>query len=113
MIVRPSIQPSSPSRCTKAAVHGPQPEASAPRNPIAGSLREGCARATSSNPPAPQPRRAMISRLFNDRIGPLMVSDASEDIESARTRQEGVGTIFAFLFPRRLALLEVIAGHIH
>jgi hypothetical protein len=28
-----------------------------------------------------------------------MVSDASEDIESARTRQEGVGTIFAFLFP--------------
>ena len=41
----------------------------------------------------------MISRLFNDRIGPLMVSDASEDIESARTRQEGVGTIFAFLFP--------------
>jgi hypothetical protein len=28
-----------------------------------------------------------------------MVSDGSEDIESARTRQEGVGTIFAFLFP--------------
>ena len=28
-----------------------------------------------------------------------MVSDALEDIESARTRQEGVGTIFAFLFP--------------
>jgi hypothetical protein len=43
----------------------------------------------------------MISRLFNDRIGLLMVSDASEDIESARTRQEGVGTIFAFLFPNR------------
>src|SRR5882724_8917704 len=75
MIVRPSIQPSSPSRCTKAAVHGLQPEASAPRNPMAGSLRDGCAYATSSNPPAPQPRRAMISRLFNDRIGPLTVSD--------------------------------------
>jgi hypothetical protein len=28
-----------------------------------------------------------------------MVSDTSEDIESARTRQEGVGAIFAFLFP--------------
>jgi hypothetical protein len=28
-----------------------------------------------------------------------MVSDASEDIESARTRQEGMGMIFAFLFP--------------
>jgi hypothetical protein len=28
-----------------------------------------------------------------------MVSDAAEDIESARIRQEGVGAIFAFLFP--------------
>jgi len=27
-----------------------------------------------------------------------MASDALEDIESARTRQEGIGTIFAFLF---------------
>jgi hypothetical protein len=28
-----------------------------------------------------------------------VVSDAPEDIESARTRQEGTGMIFAFLFP--------------
>jgi hypothetical protein len=37
-----------------------------------------------------------------------MVSDASEDIESARTRQEGVGTIFAFLFPNSDALSFVV-----
>ena len=34
-----------------------------------------------------------------------MVSDAWEDIESAQTRQEGVGTIFAFLFPTNDRLL--------
>jgi len=34
-----------------------------------------------------------------------MVSDASEDIESARTRQDGIGTIFAVLFPNSDRLL--------
>jgi hypothetical protein len=44
-----------------------------------------------------------------------MVSDASENIESARTRQEGFGTIFAFQSPntdrlwRRPALCRIVA----
>ena len=37
--LRPSIQPSSRSRCTKAAVHGPQAEGVVvPRNPMVGSF---------------------------------------------------------------------------
>jgi hypothetical protein len=44
--LRPSIQPSSRSRCTKAAVHCVQFTCVlAPRNPIVGNL-PGCARAT-------------------------------------------------------------------
>src|SRR5262245_15150911 len=90
VIVRPSVQPSSASRCTKAAVHGAHPEASAPRNPIAGGLRDGWAAATSAKAPAPQPRSATTSRLFNGRIFPLMVSGCLGGyIETARTRQEG------------------------
>ena len=38
-MVRPSIQPSSCSRCTKAAVHALQPGASEPRTPIVGNNR--------------------------------------------------------------------------
>jgi len=41
--VRPSTHPSSPSRAAKAAAHGAQPEALAPRNPIVGSLLVCCA----------------------------------------------------------------------
>jgi hypothetical protein len=46
--VRPSIQPSSRSRWTKAAVQGLQVVAFAPRNPIIGSL-VCCARAGSGH----------------------------------------------------------------
>ena len=48
--VRPSIQPRSPSRCTKTAVHGRQAEAvAAPRKPITGTFAGCCARATSGH----------------------------------------------------------------
>ena len=55
--VRPSIQPSSRSRCTKAAVHGLMAEGVlAPKNPMVGSLPACCARAASGH--APPRRRA-------------------------------------------------------
>ena len=48
--VRPSIQPSSRSRCTKAAVQWLQAEGRrAPRNPMVGSLPGCCARAASGH----------------------------------------------------------------
>lgn len=63
--VRPSIQPSSPRRWTKAAVHGPPPDAEVfPKNPMVGSLPFGCARVASGHAAAAPPRRAMISRRF-------------------------------------------------
>src|SRR5262249_47298685 len=52
-MVRPSTQPSSPSRCTKAAVHGRQPAASDPLNPIVGSLPDCCPCAASGHAAAP------------------------------------------------------------
>ena len=62
--VRPSIQPSSRSRCTKAAIHGLQAEGVlAPRNPMVGSLLGCCARAASGHAAAP-PSSVMNSRRF-------------------------------------------------
>src|SRR5262249_61880864 len=62
--VRPSIQPSSRSRCTKAAVHGLQAEGTAvPRYPTVGSFG-CCARAASGHAAAAPPRSVMNSRLF-------------------------------------------------
>ena len=65
--VRPSIQPSSCSRCTKAAVHGPQAEAAAvPKNPIVGSFAGCCARAASGHvaaPPSAAPPRNPLCQL--------------------------------------------------
>ena len=55
--VRPSIQPSSRSRCTKAAIHWLAAEGVlAPRNPMVGSFAGCCARAASGH--APPRRRA-------------------------------------------------------
>src|SRR5271154_5193946 len=73
-MVRPSIQPSSRNRSTKAAVHALQIEASAPRNPTVGSLPACCARAASGHVAAPPPTSVMNSRRL---IGcaPLIVSD--------------------------------------
>jgi hypothetical protein len=49
-MVRPSIQPSSRSRCTKAAIHllwvADVPE---PKYPMVGSFATCCARAPSGN----------------------------------------------------------------
>src|SRR5262249_50795871 len=54
--VLPSIQPSAPRRATNAAVHGAKAAASAPKNPMVGSLPAGCARTASGQqaiaPPA-------------------------------------------------------------
>jgi hypothetical protein len=61
-MVRPSIQPSSRSRATKAAVHGAQAVASPPRNPIVGSLADRCARAASGHAATAPPINAMNSR---------------------------------------------------
>ena len=63
--LRPSIQPSSRSRCTKAAVHGPQAEAVVvPRNPMVGSFPACCARAASGHAAAAPPSSVMNSRRF-------------------------------------------------
>ena len=61
-MVRPSIQPSLRIRSTKAAVHGLQLDASAPRNPMIGSLPACCARATSGHAAATPPSSVMNSR---------------------------------------------------
>jgi hypothetical protein len=62
-MVRPSIQPSSRSRCTKAAVQGLQTEASVPKNPMVGSFPGCCARAAIGHAIAP-PSTVMNSRRF-------------------------------------------------
>src|SRR5262249_18874251 len=49
--VRPSIQPRSCSRATKAVVQGPQADAFEPTNPIADSLPACCARRPAQPPP--------------------------------------------------------------
>ncbi len=55
-IVRPSIQPSSRNRCTKAATHWPWDEGvPATRNPMVGSLAACCARAASGHVAAAPP----------------------------------------------------------
>ena len=62
--VRPSIHPSSRSRCSKAATHWPAAARVCPlRNPMVGSLPDCCARAASGHANAP-PRRVMKSRRF-------------------------------------------------
>jgi len=62
--VRPSIQPSSRSRCTKAAVHWLQfAEVAAPSKPMVGSLA-CCARAASGHAAAAPPNSVMNSRRF-------------------------------------------------
>ena len=61
--VRPSIQPSSRSRCTKAAVHWPQAEAvAAAQKPDGRQLAVCCARAASGHAAAAPPSSVMNSR---------------------------------------------------
>jgi hypothetical protein len=63
--VRPSIQPSSPNRRTKAATKWLQPEGVlAPKNPMVGSFADRCARAASGHATVAPPTRVMNSRLF-------------------------------------------------
>jgi hypothetical protein len=60
--VRPSFQPSSRRRCTKAAVHWLQAEdMPGPKNPITG-VADCCARAASGQATAAPPSREMNSR---------------------------------------------------
>jgi hypothetical protein len=60
-MVRPSIQPSSRSRCTKTSIHGRHMAALLPNTPTVGSFGGCCARAASGQAAAP-PRSAMKSR---------------------------------------------------
>ena len=89
--VRPSIQPSSRSRCTKAAVHWLQFEGVlAPRNPMVSSLPGCCARAASGHAAAP-PTRVMKSRRL---IGRSQVQEtqhctgSNEYFDRARTTHQ-------------------------
>src|SRR5258706_10256642 len=61
-MVRPSIQPSSRRCATKAAVHGPKAEASAPKKPMVGSFPACCASAASGHAAAAPPNSVMKSR---------------------------------------------------
>src|SRR5262249_37120096 len=63
--VRPSIQPSSRSRCTKAVTDLLWPEGvDAPRNPIVGTFAGCCARAASGHTAPAPPSRLMKSGRF-------------------------------------------------
>src|SRR5215831_15767003 len=97
-MVRPSTQPSSRRRATKAAAHGAKPEALAPRNPIVGSLPVCCAPATSGHAAA-APRNGMNSRRL---IGPPV---QEKGIVSAQTR-----TMEEAEFVRQAAVLDVRFG---
>src|SRR5262249_55030481 len=79
-MVRPSIQPKSRNRCTKAATHWLQAEGVVvPRNPMVGSFPACCARATSGHAAAP-PRSEMNSRRC--------VSTLAEFIAYAKVNQK-------------------------
>src|SRR5262249_10916423 len=63
--VRPSIQPSSPKRRTKASVHGRQTDAAAaPRRPMVGTFPGCCAVAASGHAAAAPPSSVMTLRRF-------------------------------------------------
>src|SRR6266480_3667467 len=67
--VRPSIQPSSRSRCTNAANHWPCDEGvPGTRNPMVGSFPACCAWAASGNAAAAPPSNLVKSRLFIDHL---------------------------------------------
>jgi Poly A polymerase head domain len=62
---RPSIQPSSRSRCTKAANSRPSADGViAPKNPMIGSFVGCCARAPSGHAAAAPPSSVINSRRF-------------------------------------------------
>jgi hypothetical protein len=61
--LRPSIQPSSRSRCTKAAIHWLVADAVLEfKNPMVGSFEGCCARAASGHAVAAPPRSVINSR---------------------------------------------------
>jgi hypothetical protein len=65
VMLRSSIQPSSRSRCIKAAIRWLSAEGVVePRSPIVGSLSVCCARAASGHAAAAPPRSVMKSRRF-------------------------------------------------
>src|SRR5258706_14920829 len=69
-MVRPSIQPNSPRCATKAAVHGPKAEASAPKKPMVGSFPACCASAASGHAAVAPPNSVMKSRRLIASPGP-------------------------------------------
>src|SRR5262245_39394884 len=69
-MVRPSLQPSSRSRWTKAATNRLQVAGVvAPRNPIVGSFPACCARAASGHAAAAPPSKAMNLRRLTSSMG--------------------------------------------
>jgi len=110
-IVRPSIQPSSRSRCTNAAIQGLQAaDVLVPRNPIVGNFAGCCARAKSGHAPAAPPtmrincRRLMhapasISIPSDQPAACAKVTSASGPMIDSRTAAK----IFVIRPPRRPA----------
>jgi hypothetical protein len=84
--VRPSIQPSSCSRCTKAATHWLLAEGvAAPKNPMIGSFAGCCARAASGHAAAPASSDMNAPRFMPD-IGPDRPRAISEAGGGPRSR---------------------------
>jgi hypothetical protein len=68
--VRPSIQPSSRNRCTKAATHWLSAEGVfAPNSPMVGGFVASCARAPSGQLTAAPPSSVINSRRFMSIMG--------------------------------------------
>jgi hypothetical protein len=82
--VRPSLQPSSRSRCTKATVHRLQAEGVAvPSSPMVGRSPACCARAASGHAAAAPPRTVMNSRRF---MSDVRIPDKSPAMGTHRAR---------------------------
>jgi hypothetical protein len=83
--VRPSIQPSSPSRSLKAETHWPAVEAVGPlRNPIVGGFPVCCVRATSGHAAAAVPISVIKSRRLIVAPGRDTASYRFKEIYSKR-----------------------------
>src|SRR5215472_1582595 len=88
-MVRSSIQPSSRSRWTKAAVHWLMAEAvPAPKNPMVGGFADCCARAASGHAAAAPPSSVMNSRLLVCRERSIVRGDEDRIMIRPSSRPE-------------------------
>src|SRR6516162_722453 len=88
-MVRPSVQPSSRSRCAKAATHGLQADGvPAPKTPMVGSLPVCCARAASGHAAAAPPSSVMNWRLLVCRERSIVRGDEGRIMTRPSSRPE-------------------------